>query len=533
MRKVADFSFQRWGIMYRTFTLVLGLCLVALSAACSSSGTPEPACVPNESCVPPTGANACTIYQTACDATSGATLCVASPQNTDGESCATGKVCLANSCIDACVPGVTCTPTSTPVPCKSYATACSAKLTATSCAVSGNQPDGTECGSALVCSSGACAASCVAGVACTPTGSRDPCKAYATTCTSTLAQEVCAPVANLPAGTTCNGTSACQADGTCLGALAPPVLSPPGGTGVPGLTVTITGPSPSALVYYTTDGTAPSDLPATRSATFLGSGTVVLQSTAVVQAFATLGEQKSATVVGVYTITPIPPPPVPPPVGVLLGSGFTSGSVQTNGAAAIVGTRLQLTPSARYNVATAFYPQALNVQTFTTDFSFQITDPVADGMTFTIQGNGAYAIGSQGGGLGYGPDPFDSGKVLSIGRSVAIKFDIFDNDGEGYNSTGIFTDGAAPTVPALDMTSSGVILRSGHVLDVNIVYDGSILALTITDKATTPVSVFSATFPIDIPAHVGDVTGYVGFTAATGELTGSHQVINWTYSNTR
>lgn len=518
--------------MRRTFRLVLGLCIVALATACSSSD-PAPVCVPGEACVPATGANVCTVYLTACDATSGATSCVASSQSTDGDSCATGKVCLASSCIDACVPGVTCTPASTPEPCKTYATACSAMLTATSCAVGGNQPDGTLCGSGLVCSSGACAPSCVAGVTCTPTGSPDPCKTYATTCTSTLAQEVCAPAGNVPAGTTCNGTSTCQADGTCLGALAPPVLSPLGGTGVPGLTVTITGPSPTALIYYTTDGTAPSDDPATLSATFLGGGTLVLQSTAVVQAFAKLGGQRSATVVGVYTITPPPPPPVPPPVGVALGNGFTSGSVQTNGSATIAGTRLQLTPSARYNVATAFYPLALNIQTFTTDFSFQITNPSADGMTFTIQGNGVYAVGSQGGGLGYGPDPFDSGKILSIGRSVAVKFDIFDNDGEGYNSTGIYTDGAVPSIPALDMTTSGIMLRSGHVFDVHMVYDGSILALTITDKATTPVSVFSTTFPIDIPAHVGGSTGYVGFTAATGELTGTHEVIQWTYSNSR
>jgi hypothetical protein len=71
------------------------------------------------------------------------------------------------------------------------------------------------------------------------------------------------------------------------------------------------------------------------------------------------------------------------------------------------------------------------------------------------------------------------------------------------------------------------------VFDVHMVYDGSLLALTITDPATTPAKVFSATLPIDIPAHVGGLTGYVGFTAATGMKTGTHQVIKWTYSNSR
>jgi len=31
---------------------------------------------------------------------------------------------------------------------------------------------------------------------------------------------------------------------------------------------------------------------------------------------------------------------------------------------------------------------------------------------------------------------------------VAVKFDLFDNAGEGVNSTGFYTNGAAPTVPA-------------------------------------------------------------------------------------
>jgi hypothetical protein len=218
---------------------------------------------------------------------------------------------------------------------------------------------------------------------------------------------------------------------------------------------------------------------------------------------------------------------------VSLGSGFTPGSVQLNGAAALDGSRLTLTPAAPFVTSSAFFPTALNVRTFTTDFSFQIIDSVADGLTFTIQGIGPYALGSQGGGLGYGPDPFDSGKTLVIGKSVAIKFDTYDNDGEGANSTGIYTSGAVPTIPSLSLSPSGINLRAGRVLDVHMVYDGANLVLTITDKTITPVASFTATFPIDIPAQVGGTTGYVGFTAATGQQTGIHQVLNWTYTNTR
>jgi hypothetical protein len=506
-----------------------------LAAGCGQgSGSSPSVCVPDQACVPATAANACKTYVTACDATSGAPSCVAATTLADGAICSTGKVCIAGLCDAACVPGVMCPPPSPGNPCKTYATACSAKFTATSCDVGGNQADGTPCGSGLLCSTGTCVPECTSGLACPPGGTEDPCKTYSTTCTSSLAQQVCAPTGNQPTTTFCNGTITCLANGTCPGALAQPTLSPPGGSGAPGLTVTVTGPDPASIVYYTTDGTAPSDAPATLSATFVGAGAVVLQATAVVQAFATLNGQRSPTVLGVYTITPPSPPPA---AGVALGDGFTVGSVQTNGASTVVGSRLQLTPSADFQVASAFYPQAVNVKTFTTDFSFQLVDAVADGFTFTLQGIGPFAIGSQGGGLGYGPDPIIEGKVLRIEKSVAIKFDIFDNAGEGSNSTGIFTDGAAPTVPAEDLTPSGINLRDGHVLDVHMAYDGTLLALTITDKSTNPVATFKKDFPIDIPAHVGhvpgDVTGYVGFTAGTGNRTSSAQILNWTYSNVK
>ena len=509
----------------------LGLAFLLATAACAS-GTGDAPCVAGQACVPTSGANACTTYATSCDATTGAQSCVAATHLPDGATCGTGLVCLANACITACVPGITCTPTSPAAVCKTYATACSEKLTATSCAVGTNQADGTSCGSDLVCSSGTCVAACVAGLACTPTGPQDECKTYATTCTSTLAQQVCAPAASRPDGTACNGTSVCQA-GVCLGALAPPTLSPTGGSGAPGLTVTITGPDAAAVVYYTTDGTAPSDLPATLSSNFTGAKTLVLQSTATVQAFAKLGLQRSPTVIGVYTVIPPPPPPPPePPIGVALGTGFTAGSVQLNGVGTIDSTRLVLTPADTYQVTSAFYPEALNIQTFTTDFSFQIVNASADGLTFTIQGIGPFAMGSQGGGLGYGPDPFDSLRILSIDRSVAVKFDTYDNEGEGQSSTGVFTDGAVPTIPFDDLIPHGIILRSGHVIDVHMVYDGAILQLTITDRLSS-LPPFTKAYPIDIPAHVGGVTGWVGFTAATGLKTGSHQILNWTYQNAR
>ena len=98
--------------------------------------------------------------------------------------------------------------------------------------------------------------------------------------------------------------------------------------------------------------------------------------------------------------------------------------------------------------SSAFFTTPVNVQSFTTNFSFQMTSAVADGMAFVIQNGAATALGTGGGGSGLG--------YQGIGNSVAVKFDIYNSAGEGTDSTGIYLNGAAPTVPAVDMTSSGV-----------------------------------------------------------------------------
>ena len=140
--------------------------------------------------------------------------------------------------------------------------------------------------------------------------------------------------------------------------------------------------------------------------------------------------------------------------------------------------------------------------------------------------SGATALGPAGGGLGYGPDT--PGGTPGIANSVAVKFDIYNNAGEGTDSTGLYTDGASPTIPALDMTSSGVSLLSGDVFNVHTTYDGTTLTMTITD-ATNSSQTFTASWAINIPTTVGSNTAYVGFTGGTGGLTAIQEILDWTY----
>jgi hypothetical protein len=202
-------------------------------------------------------------------------------------------------------------------------------------------------------------------------------------------------------------------------------------------------------------------------------------------------------------------------------SGFTSATGFTFlGSATLTGGALQLTDNKTFENPAVWYSTPVNIQSFTTDFMFQITPAspnTGDGMTFTIQNMGLNAHGGIGGALGY----------QGIRSSVAVKFDLFSNNGEGVNSTGFYTNGAAPTIPSLDLTPSGVNLHSGDILHAHLTYDGTTLTLTLTDTVTN--ATFTASQAINIPTTVGANTAYVGFTAGTGGSIATQNVLSWTY----
>jgi hypothetical protein len=85
-----------------------------------------------------------------------------------------------------------------------------------------------------------------------------------------------------------------------------------------------------------------------------------------------------------------------------------------------------------------------------------------------------------------------------------------------------------PTIPAVDMTPSGVFLRSGDSMLAHVTYDGTTLAMQLTDLVTNKTFLFSQA--IDIPQVVGGNTAYVGFTAATGGLSSVQKILTWTYT---
>jgi len=274
--------------------------------------------------------------------------------------------------------------------------------------------------------------------------------------------------------------------------------------------VTITDATSGSTIFYTLNGSQPT----TSSAQYTGAFAV--NTTTTVKAIATAPNfAQSATATSVITIQG------GGATSINFSSGFSATGLQFNGRTKLNGTRLQLTDGGQSEASSAWFTTPVNVQSFTTDFSLQLTKPNADGMTFAIQNTGTAALGASGGSLGYG-----SGSPLGIPKSVAVKFDLFQNSGEGNNSTGLYINGASPTSPAVTL-GGGVNLHSGNIFQVHITYDGTTLAMTITDTVTN--ATFTTSWAIDIPGTVGASTAYVGFTGGTGGQTATQEVITWTY----
>ncbi len=203
---------------------------------------------------------------------------------------------------------------------------------------------------------------------------------------------------------------------------------------------------------------------------------------------------------------------------------FTPTGLVLNRGAAVIDKALRLTDASNNEARSAFYPMQMDVRSFTTQFRFKVSPGAgADGFTFCIQGGEPTSVGAPAGGLGY----------QDITKSAAVKFDLYSNDGEGPNSTGLYLNGAKPTNPgALDLTPSGVDLHNGRAYDATIDYKDKKLTLTIADVQDMAKK-FSHTFDdVDIPTAVGGSAAFIGFTGSTGGASATQEILSWTWHST-
>ncbi|HLV93571.1 MAG TPA: chitobiase/beta-hexosaminidase C-terminal domain-containing protein, partial [Candidatus Acidoferrales bacterium] len=305
--------------------------------------------------------------------------------------------------------------------------------------------------------------------------------------------------------------------GSGSGQVATPTFSPAPGTYTAALPVMISDATSGATIYYTADGTTPTTASPQYSAPITVSNTETIEAIA-----AASGMTNSAVATGIYTIQTSGGGSSPS-----YGSGFTSLGLTLNGGAAISGTRLRLTDGGTGEARSAFFTSPVNVQSFTNDFNFQLTNANADGFTFTIQGNSSTALGAPGGALGYGPNSTNT--IPGIGRSAAVGFQLYSTvlGNKAVSLTGSWTNGASPSATP-GVTTTGVDLHSGDLMNVHMTYDGTTLMWTITDSSTGKS--FTQSVAINIPALAGN-TAYVGFTGGTGGLTATQDILTWTYTS--
>jgi hypothetical protein len=302
---------------------------------------------------------------------------------------------------------------------------------------------------------------------------------------------------------------------TIAGKPVAPVFTPAPGTYTGSASVTMTDATSGSTIYFTTNGSTP-----TQGSTKY-TGAITVKTTETIKAIAAIaGVGNSLVTTGTYTINPASSATIDYNLGFADPTGL-----QFNGSTDLDDSRLQLTNGGASEAGSAFYTTPVNIAAFTTDFAVQISDAVADGMTFTIQNSaaGAKALGVNGGNLGYG------GGANGIGKSIAIKFDIYSNSGEGNDSTGLYQNGASPITPSIDMTSSGLVLSSGDAIMAHLTYDGTTLAMTLSDAVTNKS--FSQSWTVNIPAVIGGNTAYVGFTGGTGGGSSSQKLESWTFTS--
>jgi hypothetical protein len=289
----------------------------------------------------------------------------------------------------------------------------------------------------------------------------------------------------------------------------PPItFTPAAGTYLSAQSVTLADADADAKIYYTTDGSTPS------SSSTLYTGPIQVSVTETITAVAIDPALQNSNIGGAaYVIQN-------GGNSINFGSGFssTAGLTLNGSAVADNDTRLQLTNGGTAQAGSIFWNAPINIQAFTTTFEFQLSNAQGNGFTFTIQNIGPTALGGDSAGLGY----------QNIQKSVAVKFNFYNYQNEGSDSTGVYTDGEPPVLPSTDISPSGIQLGSGDSIQAKITYDGTNLTLTLLDLVTNDT--FTMTQAINIPQVVGGNTAYVGFTGSTGGLSASQKILTWTYS---
>jgi len=247
----------------------------------------------------------------------------------------------------------------------------------------------------------------------------------------------------------------------------------------------------------------------TTTATSTSTPTATAAATATPTVTSTATPTHTATATATTTATS-----TPTSTATAIATSCPLSSMLLNGSAAIGKRNLQLTNGGGYEAGSAFCTNQVNIQSFNVNFDFFLTKPTANGFTLAMVSSPT-ALGADGSGLGIG----------GLSNSVAVSFAFYQG-----NTTGLWIAGNQKASVSLP---SSINLQSGDSFHVQLGYNGTILAETITDNVT--LASFTTSYTVNIPSDVDQYTnlansGYVGFSGATGGSTAIQQILDWTYN---
>jgi YVTN family beta-propeller protein len=214
-----------------------------------------------------------------------------------------------------------------------------------------------------------------------------------------------------------------------------------------------------------------------------------------------------------------------------LSTGFSTftgqaGALQFAGSTTISNGSLRLTPNATAQGGSAYLNTSLPISantSFTTRFVFRMvgSGDGADGMTFLLQNQAPNALGGQGGDIGY----------ATITPSVAVEIDAHQGPGDpNGNHLGVLTNGNVTTHLATFNAPFDLENNASHTLwvEYNGVTDTLQVFLSQGVSTTRPAAPVMTRTGLDIASILGN-RAWIGFTAATGGLSNTHEILAWEF----
>jgi hypothetical protein len=214
----------------------------------------------------------------------------------------------------------------------------------------------------------------------------------------------------------------------------------------------------------------------------------------------------------------------------LQGDAFPTNITFTNGAGwtlngypqDLAGDVLELTDGGGAEASGAIYNTPQYVGSFNASFTYTGTDGGADGIVFMIENSseGTSALGADGGSLGF----------YGITQSFGLEINIYGGSpigiAPGTNGNTLASGGGAGYA-----STGSVAVNSGDPIQFQLNFAGGILAIAMTDTATS--ATFSTNFVFGPVTNIlgGTDLGYVGFTGADGGVASVQTVSGFEFNS--